>query len=282
MSLGMARSSHCDTSSAVCPCNITFSAIRAYHLCSKTTSVNGENLQTICDGLVCNNNTHRLSLVLEGVCGQPKLYRVQNTPRRRLILETQPAISLERLLQDRKKLALKDKRRLALVFAYSLLRYHTSSWLPGQWGKRQILFFHTSDYGIDVQSPYISTFFEPRQRVSNSINLNCVHREPAILALGILLIEIDLGQPIEEYRVSNDSININTNWIVADRVVKTMDQCSEPYRNVIRSCLEIPWIPAGQHVSLEDRQVREGLYDYVIEPLEKEYQYLFPGPGGLI
>jgi hypothetical protein len=78
------------------------------------------------------------------------------------------------------------------------------------------------------------------------------------MALGILLVEMDLGKPIESFRAATEDININTVMIVADRIVKIMDQCSESFNRAIDACLKIPLVPAGRRASLEDTLTRDG------------------------
>jgi hypothetical protein len=50
-------------------------------------------------------------------------------------------ISLGELLEGPTKLDMREKRRLALVFAESLLLYHDSNWLLDGWKKQDICFF---------------------------------------------------------------------------------------------------------------------------------------------
>lgn len=137
-------------------------------------------------------------------------------------------------------------------------------------------FFYLSGHKPDLQRPYLSTHFDKPWPEVFETDMNKFHRNPSILALGILLIEIDLARPIETYRNTTDNVNLNTDWITAHNIVKFMDQCSDPYKKAIRACLDIPWMPAGQNVSLEDSKTRLGLYINVIHPLESELDYLFP------
>lgn len=232
------------------------------------------DLKEICDALEKGANDQRLHLLVEDINGRHKLWRLRSQPRKLHILDSIPAASLESLLLEQTRLGLRDKRRLALILSHSLLQYHDSAWLGSEWDKRHISFFHLGDKP-DLQRPYLSTCFNKPHPDIIDTDKSRFHRNPGILALGILLIEIDLERPIETYRTATDKINANTDWIVADRIVKSMDQCSEPYREAIRACLDIPWVPAGQNVSLENPQTRNGLCDHVIELLESEFDYLF-------
>lgn len=234
------------------------------------------DLEKICDAIQDGSNDQRLHLLVEDQNGRHKLWQLRSQPKKLDILDSIPASSLESLLLAKTRLGLRDKRRLALVLSHSLLQYHDSVWLGSEWGKKHISFFHLGDKP-DLQRPYLSTRFSKSEQDAVDADKSRFHRNPSILALGILLIEIDLERPIESYRIATDKVNANTDWIVADRVLKSMDQCSEPYRQAIRACLEIPWIPAGQNVHLENPPTRDGLCAHVIDTLEREFNYLYPG-----
>lgn len=233
------------------------------------------DLKKICDALESGTNDQRLHLLVEDLNGSHKLSKLRSQPRQLHTLDNIPAPSLGSLLHAKTRLGFRDKRRLALILSHSLLQYHDSAWLGSGWDKKQIFFFHMGDKP-DLQRPYLSTSFNNPQPAFIDTDKTRFHRNPSILALGILLIEIDLGRPIETYRATTDAINANTDWIVADRIVKSMDQCSEPYRQAIRACLDVPWIPAGQNVCLENPETRDGLCACVIDLLESEFDFLFP------
>jgi hypothetical protein len=214
--------------------------------------------------------------VAEDLSGHQTLWQLRSQQRQLNILETIPATSLETLIRTQSNLSLRNKRRLALMFAYCLLKYHDSEWLASEWGKSSISFLYSSHNELDLQRPYLTSYFDTPQREITEVNVAHFHPNPSILALGILLIEIDLKRSIESFRTATEDININTDMIVANRVVKIMDQCSEPYKKAIEACLQISWMPAGHKVSLKDETVRGGLYANVVYPLERELEYLYP------
>lgn len=191
-----------------------------------------------------------------------------------------PAISLQTLLLGPTSLPLKVKRRLALVLANSLLHLHEDFWLGDYWNKEKISFFYESIDKPDYLRPYISASFQSSSSDLVLSNLNIFHRNLSILALGILLIEIHTEKSIESYRSAKDLINgqdtnVNTDLSVADRVAKSLDDCSYNYKRAIQACLDTPWTAAGERVSLNDPVVMTGMYEDVIRPLEDEIAYLF-------
>ena len=217
---------------------------------------------------------------MEDIEEEQMMWQLRPQPKRLSYLNTPPAISLQSLLLDSTRLPLVVKRRLALILANSLLQLHEEVWRSRDWSKGQITFFYESAGDIDFQRPYITPCFENLDQDVTMIGFDTFHPNPSILTLGILLIEIHTGNPIETYRSSQDltnghEVNANTDWAVADRVAKTLDDCSLGYRGAIQACLDTSWLPAGQTVSLEDPIIRNGVYNDIVQPLEDELQYLF-------
>ena len=210
-------------------------------------------LDRICDAVRGGTNDHCLHLLIEGIDGEQTVRQLRSQPKRLLLLETSPAVSLHSLLLESIRLPLVVKRRLALVLANSLLQFHEGVWQSKEWNKGNITFCYDSADRLDYQRPYVNTYFDNFDLERNIPNLNMFHRNPSILALGVLLIEIHTGNPIESFRSTHDpsngqEVNANTDWTIADRVVKSLDDCSLGYKGAIPACLDTPWVPAGQRV----------------------------------
>ena len=235
-------------------------------------------LDHMCNALHKGVSGHCLNFLVEEAGDEPTLWQLRPQPRRGSIPPSAPAISLQALLANSHRLPLITKRRLALVLAGTLLHLHEGLWLGKEWGIQQITFFYEGVNTIDYQRPYVSTTFDATEH--ETLDFSLLHRNARILALGILLIEFHTGKPIEAYRTKEDladgsEANANTDWMVADRVVKSLDDYSLGYKDAIQACLDTPWVPAGQRVSLEDELTRNGFYSDVVQPLEDELQHLF-------
>lgn len=250
-------------------------------VCRDTTKEDRKVLQKVCDAIQeINSTSHCLNLLVEDSEGEQTLWQLRSRPKRVQFLQSTPAVSLQTLLFRKPKFPLVVKRRLALILAESLLQLHGSPWLSQEWNKGHISFFYVSTDMLDYQRPYLSTSFDDGKSDIEAPDMNRFHRNPGILALGILLIEIHTEKPIESYRTAADlsngqEVNANTDWTVADRVVKGLEDCSLGYKDAIQACLDTPWIPAGQQVSLEDPVTRTGLFNDVVQPLKDELIYLF-------
>lgn len=169
---------------------------------------------------------------------------------------------------------LTDRRRLALVFARSLLQLHESPWLSEQWDKQRMQFFFKGTGDLDIRRPFISTPFDQFPSGSEPPDLSRFHRNPGILKLGILLIEAHKWKPLETFYTPDDLKDghptPNTDLQVARRILRTMDDCFATYQTAVDACLSVPWVACGARVSLEDDETRNGMYTDVVEPLEKE------------
>ncbi|KAL8898098.1 MAG: hypothetical protein Q9207_006874 [Kuettlingeria erythrocarpa] len=234
-------------------------------------------LDRICDALQKGISSHCLNFLVEEAGEESTLWQLRPQLRQSTFLDSVPAISLDSIFNNSHHLPLIAKRKLAVILARSLLQLYEGLWLGTAWGKRQISFFYAAADTIDFQRPYITTSFDSNDQAVADFSL--FHRNGNILALGILLIEIHTGKPIEMYRTPDDlshgtEVNANTDWTVADRVVKSLDDCGLGYKDAVQACLDTSWVPAGQRVSLDEELTRNGLYKNVVQPLEDEVRYL--------
>jgi hypothetical protein len=189
-------------------------------------------------------------------------------------LQSQPATTFEIMLKACKPPPLIERRRLALIFAYSLFQLHESPWLSKHWDKDRIYFFYNATGKVDLQRPYLSTSFDDLPQHAEPVDLNRFHRNLGILRVGILLIEVHKWKPLESFW-KHDDLNEgvptpNTDMEVARRLLETLDDCFPTYRNAIESCLKVPWNSGGSRLSLEDPETWSAVYRNVIEPLERE------------
>lgn len=232
------------------------------------------DIERICQACQSDLKDYSLALVFENTTGQQVMKQLGSKLRRLRFHDHSDPISLGELLDGSTKLDPSEKRRLALIFAQSLLLYHDSNWICNGWIKEDISFFFRSEDEPDLNHPFLSARFNNAQATGDPFRNTNNHRNPSILALGVLLIEIFNEKPIEKWRTAKERGNPGaaTVWMVADRVVKKMDQ--SPSREAIEACLDMNWIPAGHAAGLEASETREGLLENVIAPLKQEIRWL--------
>jgi hypothetical protein len=75
------------------------------------------------------------------------------------------------------------------------------------------------------------------------------------LRLDILLLEIHEWQPIKALQTETNLVNgaptANTDMLVANRAVESLNDCFLSYQGAIRTCLEPNWISYGSRLSLK-------------------------------
>lgn len=166
-----------------------------------------------------------------------------------------------------------------MTVALSSLGLHEGTWLGSGPKKEHFSFFQAGDGSLDSDRPFLSTHFELAVEGSNK-RIAVSAGTDALLALGILLLEIHLARSIQSYRTADDLVNGQvtafTDFGVAHRLAEKLEsECSANYNRAIQSCLNPTWLPGDQVISLEDPRVRQGVCADVIQPLKEELEYLF-------
>jgi hypothetical protein len=218
-----------------------------------------------------HGNNSSLELVFDG----EKLWQAKSTGSH-VIHRPEVGIPLRTLLGDsQSRLKLKESRALAVVLAHAILHYCESPWVSSRWNKEHVNFFATVD-GPDLMKPYLATQFEAStSRLEEASDNMYSHPSPALLALGILLLELYLSKPIESLWDVDDTEDgmegINTNWITAEKQLEKMgDDLYEGYRDAIQACLKINYVDVEDSLSLDDEGFRRLVYERVVVPLEDE------------
>lgn len=205
-------------------------------------------------------------------------------PIRPTVHATSTRITLEELLQQRHRVSTKQKRILAVILALGLLHSGENRWLNEEWNKSHVSFLRNiGNQGTDLSRPYIFTNFRSSEQrsLSDTDKLFSMHRNPSVLSLGFLLLEIDLGNLIESRRTSEDltdgtTVDANSDLTTAQRLLlEEGDDLYENYKNAVNACLLCDFAQDAE-ASLDNEEFRKGFYDRVFVPLETE---LFNGWG---
>lgn len=194
-------------------------------------------------------------------------------------------MSLASLLKNNRKLKMKEKRILPVILAHSLLLFCDSPWLSKDWGKEHIHFYSTSGRkdDFDIRRPFLSTKFEDSEQENEEENdakkdLEFrVHPVPSILALGILLLEIELESCLEDHYTEDvlvdGSWNVNTDYLTALKLFE--DVSGSIYINhqrALSACLNHQefFDFETEEMSWDNEQFRLAVYDRIVRPLELE------------
>ena len=210
-----------------------------------------------------------------------KLWPIPPGRRRFTEVDAVPSMSLKAILQGghfRETFKLKDRRILGTVLTHSFLQLCEGPWLLEEWNKDNIFFLYspTKRQLLDIHRPYIEANFRDKPTVRRASEAQNMHQYPSILALGVLLLEIEIGKAIEPSSEDCDPItglpNDNTAWTTLKRTLEdpcVHDDIVSCLKSVIVSCLE-PHRFLPRDLNFEHRIFREKLYERVVSPLEQE------------
>ncbi|KAL2680520.1 hypothetical protein Neosp_008122 [[Neocosmospora] mangrovei] len=218
------------------------------------------------------------SLYFERYEEPPKLWKLKR-----------PSISLGQLLEEIRVspslLTEKMKEVLSWLLAKAVWQYYSSPWMREPWNKESVHFLferrRTKEgqdlTGIFVNEPLLSVSIVPSPSGTDPSHQlapagkkpgRLFHPTPKILALGILLVEIQLGQPIERLHdipewspYCPEGIPCrNTNFqICRDHIEKGgfFDNVSNPLEKLIRNCIQAKELFAPPHVRNEEGEAIE-------------------------
>ena len=162
-------------------------------------------------------------------------------------------------------LSREERLGLALTVASSVLQLYDTPWLCEYWNENDI-FVDMEHKSRIFERAFILRSFPPTaaERPEQSHSYPC--RNMTLYSLGIVLIEISLGQPLESMRIEDDPLNTNgepdmlTDWNIARRVLEKGTVSRESgtrYQDVIYRCM---WCEFGSlKTSLDNDDFRRAV-----------------------
>jgi hypothetical protein len=203
-----------------------------------------------------------------------------------LRIEDQEDIPLKSLLQGNSRAwDLREKTILAVVLAHAAMHCSQGPWLRADWSKEHVSFFRKAKTDKkartdepDLSRPYLTVDFRDQsEAVQVENNIFLPPSNPALLSLGILLLEIDQGKKIESHWSPEDLSpsglpNDHTNLTTALRLLENSDgKVYVGYQKAVKACLEWDAANCGN----ENTDISKRMYETIVEPLEKELEHGF-------
>jgi hypothetical protein len=230
--------------------------------------------QSFCE-LLQKAQTHKSSLQIMFESG--KLWQKMSKPLR-LQIRDQTDISLQSLLGNSQGWRLREKSILAVVLAHAALHCSEGPWLRADWSKEHVSFFKKDDaQQPDLSRPFLQMDFTEQTVTDEEDEMFMMHSNPALLSLGVLLLEIGKNSSIERHWSAEDLMddetpNESTNLTAALRLLENSDgDLVVGYRKAVRACLEWDVVNGGR----EDEDFAKRMYEYIVEPLERELEHGF-------
>lgn len=196
----------------------------------------------------------------------------------------EPSVSLASILSE-ESLRYRMRCCLSMIIARAVWQFYDSEWMIRDWTKEQVHFplylraNESDEVNIYASKPFLTARFETASE-PNPVK-GRIHKCPKILALGILLLEIELDVKIETKRLkkhlrANGQPTLNTDYYAAMDLYKTEDwngrDTHTPHKEVIGYCLD-----ASNFRGLTNTfDQREALHKNVVVPLEKTFRNAWP------
>ncbi|KAK1831858.1 hypothetical protein QBC39DRAFT_306110 [Podospora conica] len=231
---------------------------------------------------------------------------LQNTDIPRAWRAREPSISLRRLLETvaPEDFSQKKKEVLSVSLAKAVWQYYSSPWMASPWTKDNVHFIFEQRrtvrneelQGIFVDEPLLSISISVPSLQNTEVlparaSFGAVHKLPKLLALGVMLMEIQLGHPIqtlytnvnfsrhcglEGMAYANTDYNICKDLIEKGQIFMVKDT-SVPLSTLITNCILPRQVFMPPRVKdLTDECIRPALYDLVSQ-LEVWSSGLQPG-----
>ena len=179
-------------------------------------------------------------------------------------------------------LPLKGKRVLAFTLATALLPFLETPWVQPSFNHSKIQFFQPLRGGElpDITKPFLSMEHIPivsankegRNGQESDNTKHMVHPNASVLALGILLCELQYCTPVELLRTDTEAPrNINTDFYTSLDVLKNLEaDAGSDYYLATKACLQWEYLPSGEPADFESVSVQRLFYQNVIKRLEGE------------
>ncbi|KAL9632428.1 MAG: hypothetical protein Q9204_003802 [Flavoplaca sp. TL-2023a] len=167
------------------------------------------------------------------------------------------------------RLTRKIRLQLAVILASTALQLHTTPWLDSSWNGK-IINFHQGA----LNHPYISKVFTkatPTQPVEKT-TLGPV-RNQTLFALGILLLELSTGKPLDSFKDPQNSGPFEE-FVTASQVLQAIsEEESLNYYEAAQACIFCNFRGSAKDLNLANDAFRQAFYEDVVVPLEEDLKY---------
>ena len=182
-------------------------------------------------------------------------------------------VTLDNILEGKEGLgplvSFTEKVRLALAVASSVLQLSKTPWLPGGLTKKNVHFFRRDD-SFSCRDPFLLRGFPARPlQLPDATQRRVYLNNPTIFALGILLLEIILGQSLEKLRASSDRLIVGDHngtirdYIDAHKLSERVALINPAYQAIVQKC-----IGCTKTHGLDEDTFRQEVYNDVVMELE--------------
>ena len=173
----------------------------------------------------------------------------------------------------------RDRLKLAIIFASSLLTLHSTPWLADMWTARDIFFRPVSGDldDVSVVQPYVAQSFPPLTATSRASPPPMV-RNPSLYALAKVLIQMIENQPLSPDVEFGQAASADDPELKAaiDLEPSICRKAGRVWADVIRRCLYCDFDISTSSASFDDDDFVCKVYTCIIYPLARALHSLGP------
>jgi hypothetical protein len=170
-----------------------------------------------------------------------------------------------------------NKLQVATSLSSSILQLYSTSWLDDNWGSSEVFFVHRpgTPAASIYQHPFVYRGLIP-QAVKGTLpsqrKPSRVIRNQTLFTLGVLLLELWYGKPIEELQSASDLNCQGTPgvaWCTAMRLAEEdiEFQAGKRYADAVRRCIRCDFNQTDPNLENEDFQ--QAVFEGVVVPIER-------------
>lgn len=173
----------------------------------------------------------------------------------------------------------RDRLKLAIIFASSLLTLHSTPWLADMWTARDILFRPVEGdlNDVSVVQPYVAQSFPTSTAISRA-NPPPMVRNPSLYALAKVLIQLIENQPLSPDARPGQGASTDDPELKAavDLEPSICRKAGRVWADTIRRCLYCDFDIKSSSASFDDDEFVCKVYTSIIYPLSKALHSLGP------
>ncbi|GAW14164.1 hypothetical protein ANO14919_035580 [Xylariales sp. No.14919] len=186
-------------------------------------------------------------------------------------------ISLKQILEQDTSMYLtyQDRLHLAVIISSSILQLHGSPWLSGAISSRDIFFIQKKDFPFFDQ-PFVMKSLPTKSLATQRVCQDTPFpRNPALVALGVLLIELIQGRTIDLLRTPQEESLAHTkllqDYMTVKRLLQDVRMASANYAAAVTRCVDGEFHNGG--LTLDNEELCEGVYSGIVALLERDLEY---------
>ncbi|GAP93126.1 hypothetical protein SAMD00023353_6800200 [Rosellinia necatrix] len=187
-------------------------------------------------------------------------------------------ISLKQILEQKDNsiyLTYQDRLHLAVIISSSILQLHGSPWLSGTISSQDVFFIQKNDF------PFYDQPFVMKRPPAESLAIQNAGqdapfpRNPVLVALGVLLIELIQGKPINLLRTPQEESLAHSkllqDYMTIKRLLQDVRMASSNYAAAVTRCVDGDFHCGG--LTLDNEELCEGVYSGIVALLERDLEY---------